>query len=392
MMPTKSASTSSTPGGGKSAKKAGPHSIRDGRGRFAPSSSLPGSPGAAAATVAKNLDLHADAEEVEPEEMDSIKRRLRFLEEIVSDMEKEKKSMKEELWKLRDRLEEEVWERRKLEEKLKQWEEGEELEKRLKTEVKVVMDEGWKEEMKEVVREETKKEMEVKKDHGGREVTVGGESRHEEQKYKCVVLTDSNGRGLTPESVKSHMPTGERQKYDVQMVVAYRLEDAFNRIRRGEIEVKDSYVVIDNVTNNVKGNWKFYRETPEQVVHRIAALRELILASSAAAVVVCEVKPMAMIDVRPYNRLIHDYLQSCGKGGYGCNTQIRQEYLAPDGTHIDRRFSSVLDRTYACALLGTAVPEQLLDDDFVPLPYRRSWDKEWPRLVGNRGPGNFLPR
>ena len=211
-------------------------------------------------------------------------------------------------------------------------------------------------------------------------------------KYQCPVLTDSNGKGVTPESVRSHMPREERDKYDVQIIVAYRLEDAFHRIRRGEIEVKDCFVIIDNITNNVRGSWKCPRESPEQVAHKVAVLRELILDSSAAAVVVCQVKPMTMIDVRPYNHLIHEYLGTCGKAGFGCNTQIRQEYLAPDGFHIAHRFSSVVDRTYACALLGTPVPEPVPDTDFIPLAHRRSWETEWPSLVGNAGPGNLKPR
>ena len=99
---------------------------------------------------------------------------------------------------------------------------------------------------------------------------------------------------------------------------------------------------------------------------------------------------MAMLDVRPYNRQLHSYLEACGDSGYGCNTQIRLDFLASDGFHISYKYWSVLHRTYACALLGTPVPCPLLDDDFVPVSFRRSWDCQWPRLVGReRERGGF---
>ena len=398
----KSASTLLTPKGGKSGKKAGPHSTRVAIGRFAPaSSSLLDSPMKATTTTTTQAnDLSLSTVDIEDEARGRMEVRLKALEDRVREVEKEKREMKEELWKLRDQLEEERWARKQVEERLKTIEEvgvGE---------IKEVMNEEWKEQIKEVVREETKKEikevtneewkeqiMEVVKEEAKKEKLVkktsGGEE--EKQQYRCLIFTDSNGRGATPDSVKFHMPPDERGKYDIQIVVAYRLEDAFYRVRRGEIEVKDSYVVIDNVTNNVKGNWSRAREPPEQVVERVANLRELVLSLSAAACVVCEIKPMRMIDVRPYNRLIHQYLGSCGGSGFGCNTQICMDFLAADGTHISHRYASVLDRTYACALLGTPVPYPVPERDFVPLPARRSFESEWPRLVGTVGSGNFVP-
>ena len=395
----KSASVSSTPGGGKSGKKkTGLHSTRDEHGRFAPSSSLSRSP-LTATTPAKNLNLAGTLDDVDGGEeiMSHVERRLRSLEDTVRELEREKKERKEELWRLKDQLEEERWARQKLEERLKRLEEREgeeeggeeEVKERRKKEIREVLNDDWKEEIKEEVRKETRKEVEERKDPIERreEGLTNGE---EKKKYKCVILTDSNGRGATSDSVKNHMPRDERNCYDIQIVVAYRLEDAFHRIQRGEITVKDSYVVIDNITNNVRGNWHNQRESPEQVVNRVARLRELILSSSAAACVVCEVKPMRIVDVRPYNRLLHAYLGSCGDSGFGCNTQIFMEFLAADGYHIDHKYDSVLDKTYACALLGIPVPEPVPDENFVPPYYRRSWDRHWPRLVGNGGPGVFL--
>ena len=215
------------------------------------------------------------------------------------------------------------------------------------------------------------------------------ENRHGtgETRYKCLVLTDSNGRGATADSIKSHMPVTERSRYDIEVVVAYRLEEAYYRIRRGEIDVKDSYVIIDNITNNVRGGRNSPGEPPERVINQIACLRDLILSLSAAAVVVCQIKPMAVVDVRPYNQLLHNYLGSCGEGNYGCTTQIRMDYLAADGFHVNHRYSTIIDRTYACALLGTPVPCPTSDDDFVPPIMRRRYETQWPRLEGSRGMG-----
>ena len=171
---TRSSSASSTPGGGKAAKKTGFHSNRDQHGRFAPSSSLMGSPVTArTATTPSSLDLPAGIDDAEGE-WRRIEKRLSFLEERVRDMEREKKDMErenkdmqEEVWRLRDRLEEETWTRRKVEEKLKKLEEGEESSERLENEVKKVINGELKKELKEAVREETKKEVERRKGNDG---------------------------------------------------------------------------------------------------------------------------------------------------------------------------------------------------------------------------------
>ena len=323
-----------------------------------------------------------------------LEERLAALESKVRKVEKDKREVEEELWRLRDKVEEEVWARQRVEDKLKNCEE-------MKAEVLGAMKEGMKEEIEavkqetkkavmEAVKEETKKAvMEVVKGASvEKESGAGGGQDMEEKKYKCIVLTDSKGRGATTESVREHMPREERQKYDIQIVVAYRLEEAFSRICRGEFDVKDSYVVIDNITNSVRSSWRSQSESPEQVVRRVAVLRDLILSSSAVAVVVCQIKPLASMDVRPYNHLLSAYLGSCGQTGFGCNTQVHMDYLASDGYHVNPRYGSVIDRTYACALLGTAAPCPT-DDDFLPVFLRHRMDNEWPRLAGGRGVGTI---
>ena len=92
---------------------------------------------------------------------------------------------------------------------------------------------------------------------------------------------------------------------------------------------------------------------------------------------------METTDVTEHNRMLHDYLQResrCGRGGYGCQTQIRLEYLRADGYHIRPQFDGVIDKTYACAIRGFNVPFPTPVDEFTPMCIRRSWDQEWPKL------------
>ena len=112
-----------------------------------------------------------------------------------------------------------------------------------------------------------------------------------------------------------------------------------------------------------------------------------VATESAAAVIVSEVKPMQVADIRPYNGLIHEYLMSCGESGYGCRTQMRMEFLSTDGYHVNPRYDSIRDRTYACAFVGFHVPEPVGADTFIPGFIRRRWETNWPRLVSKAREG-----
>ena len=109
--------------------------------------------------------------------------------------------------------------------------------------------------------------------------------------------------------------------------------------------------------------------------------------AGARAVVTCQLKPMQTTDVTPFNNALSEYLlceKEKGRGGYGCRTQIRLDFLKNDGFHIRPEFDSVMDRTYACAFLGIPVPKPTPWDCFVPTLVRQRWEKEWPRLRGGR--------
>ena len=331
--------------------------------------------------------------------------RFTQLEKRLGAVEEDRRRLREEVKQLRDRLEEVEWAKERLENKVK---ENEHLEERTEKIIMEVEKESSKrkereKEIMEVEKEERKKEIkeveerlaakieEVSASTGKQEQVDGGVSAGAQRgakTYRCIVFTDSNGRDVTTHSIRNHMPHSEREKYEIDVHVAFRVEDALYRVTRGEIDVSGCYVVIDNMTNNVRGGRR-QADTPEQLVHRINELRTALLSSSAAAVVVVQVKPMRHIDVRPYNWLLHSYLTKCGQTGYGSKTLIRMEHLQLDGYHINPLFDAFLDRTYAYALLGKEVPCPTPTDNFMPEFVRHRWNEDFPRLVGqgwNRGP------
>ena len=343
-----------------------------------------------------------------------------LLEERVKKLEATVTKLEEENRNLKSRLEEEEGARRQVEEKLRAVVEVEEKERgEIKTELEREKEERkrWQEERMKEVEESRKKDKEVeernqeekKKELKGLEreikevvermvtttTTTTTPSREEEKEtvgdddeagspYKCIVITDSNGLGTTEETIKNHMPTEKRARYQIQVVIAFRLEDAYDRIEEGRIDVENAYVIIDNITNNVRGGKNHEAEPPDLVTDRVAALRELILEKSAKAVVVCQLKPMKRVNVRAHTMQIHRYLLACGKGGYGCWTQIRMRYLKEDGFHVQSRHIAIVDKTYACALLGVFVPDPTPFGDLAPDITRRRWENRWPR-VGGRG-------
>ena len=90
-----------------------------------------------------------------------------------------------------------------------------------------------------------------------------------------------------------------------------------------------------------------------------------------------------LLGFTPYNTLLDEYLRretQRGRGGFGCRTQIRLDFLKSDGHHIRPEYCSVIDRTYACALLGVHVPFPTPLDEFTPSFVRQRWESEWPRL------------
>ena len=328
--------------------------------------------------------------------------RLDWLEKKILIIEEEKKAMRGEIKDLRDRLEEAEWARKRLEDMVKEASWGEELEKLKedaaagKREQETLKKEVEKERRE---RESLKEELERERrepcpaPHTDRQrVTNDGQAGNAEQtrppdsgtnstgRRKCIVFTDSNGRDVTADSIRKHMPTETGDNYDITVDVAVRLDTAFYRVREGLLDVKDCIVLIDNVTNDVKGNWKHFPADPEETVRRIDLLRAALFAAGAATVIVCQVKPMRSLDVRLHNEHIHQYLKDV-PGGYGVPTMVRMEYLRKDGLHIDSRYDSILDRNYAYALQGTRIPCPTPHCNFIPDDVRRTYYADFPRTT-----------
>ena len=187
---------------------------------------------------------------------------------------------------------------------------------------------------------------------------MGGENQQQpqqpQQSQRCVVLTDSNGREATPDSIRNHMTHDERRLYDIEVAVPYTLEAAIQRVDRGAIDVRGAIVIIDCLTNDIRGTRLRPSVSPQQLVCGVDRLRRVLKMAGAKAAVVCQVKPMRLGDVSPYNDHLSDYLRG-QKWGFSCRTQIRLSYLKPDGYHVRPQYDSIIDKTYACAIRGIPV-------------------------------------
>ena len=296
--------------------------------------------------------------------------RLTAMEEKLGKVEEEGKLMRGEIWELRDRLEEEEDSKRRLERKTESLEEETVL---LKEEV-----------AKE--KEATSKRVKELAEKNNREERVIGDNRQavEVNRRRCVVLTDSNGKGATSDSIRNHLPRNEKDSLQIEVVVAYTTTAAIDKVDRNSIDVSGATVVIDNLTNDARGTQGRPAMTPRELVNSVAKLRQKLTAAGASSVVVCQLKPMQVTDVTPYNTMISDYLRPL-RGGYGCRTQIKLHYLKSDGFHIQPMYDSIIDRTYACAIQGVPVPCPTPLDQFIPDRMRRRWESDWPRIGKGAG-------
>ena len=333
-----------------------------------------------------------------------MRERIKVMEKNFQIMKEEEERMKGELNCLRDKLEEEVWAKHRLEEKVKELAEKlKEIEESVEASAattaaapapaaaetgQIAIREELREERKREIKEtEERLEAKIKQledRRGGGGGGGGGESNsREETKQLCIVVTDSNGREATQDSIMNHVPREKRKGLSIEVVVAYTLEEAHRRINRGEIRMEGAVVVIDNLTNDVRGTRSRPAVSPQQLLRLIDGLRRTVMAAGAAAVVVCQLKPMQATDVTPYNELLDCYLKrekDRGREGYGCRTMIRRDFLKSDGYHVRPEFGSVLDRTYAHAILGLDVPFPTPWEEFAPDYVRQRWESEWPRL------------
>ena len=179
------------------------------------------------------------------------------------------------------------------------------------------------------------------------------------------------------------MTREEKAMCEIEICVAYTLDEAMQRVDRGAINVRDAIVVVDSLTNDIRGTRLRPSLTPSELVRGVDRLRGILVAAGARASVICQVKPMQLGDVTPYNELLSEYLRG-QRGGFGCRTQIRLGHLKPDGFHVKPQYDSIIDRTYACAIKGIPVYDPTPSGEFVPDHLRRRWQAEWPKVGGTR--------
>ena len=317
------------------------------------------------------------------------------LEERMKRVEEETKLMSGEIQMLRDRLEEVEWAKKALEDKvetvkvensaLKEMIEREkEARKRECDKIRELKRKegnggggGCEEELREKITE-----VGERPERRLEEVVNGGGEKQQEsrKRQRCVIITDSNGRGATENSIKNHIPRGERDNYDIAVRVSYTTEDATRCVDRGDILVRGATVVLDNLTNDIRDNGTRKAASPQELLRRVDRLRKGLYAAGATAVVTCQIKPMQTTDVTPYNAMLSDYIWTQGMSGYGCRTQIRLSHLKNDGYHVLPQYDSTIDKTYACALIGISVPCPTPMDEFTPNHLRRRWAMDWPRV------------
>jgi hypothetical protein len=169
-----------------------------------------------------------------------------------------------------------------------------------------------------------------------------------------LILTDSNGAGVTEDTVKRHMPKEMWQKCRIRVVTTYILFEAFDRIRDGKIEVEGARVVLDVTTNNIRDTRGQAQMTPQELIDRVGKVVTIMKEKGARGMTVCEVKPMNLMDMTPYSKSLY---HSCrNKKISWCQTQSGVRNLRDDGYHMLPASFRVLNVTYAYAVMGKPVP------------------------------------
>jgi hypothetical protein len=192
-----------------------------------------------------------------------------------------------------------------------------------------------------------------------------------------VILTDSNGAGVTETTVKRHIPTEKQRGCRIRVYTTYTLFEAFDKIKAGKIKVEGKRVIMDVTTNDVRGTRGLPRTRPDELVDRVGKVVAVLKEKGARGVTVCEPKPMTLMDMSPYSDGLR---QKCRDRKVGwCQTQLGVNDLKEDGFHLLPSSLRVLDKTYAFAIMGVKVPH--------PTPIYLKWrhklmEQEWPRMRG----------
>ena len=81
----------------------------------------------------------------------------------------------------------------------------------------------------------------------------------------------------------------ERDAYDIEVVVSFTVGEAWSLVNSGKVDVQGAFVVVDCMTNEVRGMGARRALSPRELVSRVAGLREKLRVAGAAAAVICEI-------------------------------------------------------------------------------------------------------
>ena len=212
-----------------------------------------------------------DERETEREGSEWISKRLVELETTMGRLDEERERMKLEIRELRDRLEEAEWQNKRMEEKIEaRIQEVEERQTRLEDggggggggggvggiETQRPSETS-DDRLKRIEERLDLREREAEKSREDRnrvsEGTVESGGHRAERRQRWVILTDSNGRGTTEDSIKNHVPREDKDKFRAEIEVTYTLDEAYRRVESQSIEVAGAKVIVDCLTNDVRG-------------------------------------------------------------------------------------------------------------------------------------------
>jgi hypothetical protein len=101
------------------------------------------------------------------------------------------------------------------------------------------------------------------------------------------------------------IPREEGKGMKVEIVVAYTLLEVRQRLGRGEFDVRGTFMIIDVMTNDVKGTRASPRTSPVEIAGRVGTVTDLLMEKGCEVVIICEMKLMHFMDVTPYSNALH---------------------------------------------------------------------------------------
>ena len=211
----------------------------------------------------------------------------------------------------------------------------------------------------------------------------------------ALIITDSNGRGATTNAVLSHIPDNEKGGLNIDITTLYTIEEAYYRIKRGDVKVEGKIVVVDCVTNSIRGRGGRLRTTPREISREMKILLDVIKDKKALAITVCEVKPIRHLDVSLHNTSLRDLYRR--EAIYERSTEITMKDLTHDGFHVKSGCDDLTNKAYARAIQKhlppkPAPPSPLNANDATKFNRREVREKATETVTSGRISANLAAR